>query len=148
MNLLLERITPENYAATLALSVAPDQTRLIAPVVRSLADAFVWGAEPRVARRGTDLVGFVMIFPFELAGEPVANVVRFMVDEHHQGQGIGRELMAATLGWVESRSPRPSRIRISSLPENTRALGLFRSCGFEGNDNDLEDGEVVLWKSV
>ena len=67
--LTLETVTPQNYKETLGLLVAKDQQHLIAPVVTSLADAFVWSALPRVARHGDALVGFVLVFPFERNGE-------------------------------------------------------------------------------
>ena len=139
----LERVTPANYAETLALSVCPAQERLIASVVKSLADAFVWNADVRVAREGDCLVGFVMMYAFERDGEPIVNVVRFMIDQRHQGRGLGRIMMAKTLDWISAFDPPPRRVRISTSPENMRALRLYRSAGFEGSE--IEDGEVVLW---
>ena len=142
--LTLETVSPQNYKETLGLSVAKDQKHLIEPVVQSLADAFVWSALPRVARRGDALVGFVLVFPFELDGEPVVNIVRFMIEQRHQRQGLGRELMAVTLDWIRSLDPTPVRVRISAVPENETALRLYRAAGFEGSE--LEDGEVALWR--
>ena len=144
--LTLEPVTPQNYRETLGLSVAKDQQHLIAPVVKSLADAFVWSALPRVARRGDALVGFVLVFPFEKNGEPVVNIVRFMIEQVCQRQGLGRELMEVTLDWIRSLEPTPVRIRISTKPENERALKLYRAAGFEGAG--LEDGEVALWRDA
>ncbi|MFI1192321.1 GNAT family N-acetyltransferase [Micromonospora sp. NPDC020750] len=60
----LEKITPENYKAALALSVRPDQEDLVAPVVKSLAEAYVFPehAWPRLIYDGDRLVGFLMAF--------------------------------------------------------------------------------------
>jgi diamine N-acetyltransferase len=46
----LEKITPANYEAALALSVRPDQQDLVEPVVKSLAEAYVFAeyAWPRL----------------------------------------------------------------------------------------------------
>jgi hypothetical protein len=60
----LQTITPENYEAALALSVRPDQEDLVAPVVKSLAEAYVYPdhAWPRLIYDGDMLVGFLMAF--------------------------------------------------------------------------------------
>jgi len=142
----LEAVTPANYDEVLLLRVAPAQEHLIAPVVKSLADAFVWGAEPRVARSAGQLVGLVLVFPFELAAEPVVNIVRLMIDHRHQGRGLGRLLIDSTIDWVATFRPRPSRLRVATFPENERALILYRTAGFQGSD--IENGEVVLWRPL
>lgn len=140
----LELVTPENYDEALALAVTDEQAHLIAPMVKSFADAFIWNAHPRVAVMDGRLVGFVMVFPFEVARAPVVNIVRFLIDARFQGQGLGRRLMGATIDWVATFDPRPSRIRISTFPENQRALGLYESVGFR--QSGVEDGEAVLWR--
>jgi diamine N-acetyltransferase len=142
----LEPVTPENYAETLTLAVAPDQERLISPVVKSLSDAFVWQSQVRVCREAERLVGFVMAYAFEWEGEPVVNIVRFLIDQHHQGRGLGRELLRLAIDWIASFEPNPVRARISTYPDNERALKLYRSAGFEGSD--LVDGEVILWRPL
>jgi len=144
--LTLDLVTPANYEESLALKVSEDQEHLIAPMVNSLADAFVWKAEPRVAIEEGRLVGFVMVFPFTLDDTPVVNIVRFLIDAGHQSRGLGRQLMGATIDLIGSLEPRPVRVRISTFPENERALSLYRSTGFEGSD--IEAGEVVLWRDV
>ena len=46
----LEKITPENYEAALAVGVRTDQEDLVEPVVKSLAEAYVFAdyAWPRL----------------------------------------------------------------------------------------------------
>jgi diamine N-acetyltransferase len=144
--LTLEPVTVENYAATLALSVKPEQKDLVAPVVHSLADAYVHRALPRVAREGADLVGFVLVYPFELDAVACVNVVRFLIDRQHQGRGLGRALMAATLSWLASWDRPPARIRIATLPHNAAARRLYQSAGFV--EDGIHDGEVVMWRSA
>ncbi|GAA2482647.1 GNAT family N-acetyltransferase [Winogradskya humida] len=60
----LEMITPENYEAALDIAVAPGQEDLVAPVVKSLAEAYVFPdfAWPRLICDGDRVVGFVMAF--------------------------------------------------------------------------------------
>ncbi len=145
---VLEPISVENHVEARELSVAEGQTHLVASVAESLADAYVWKqSQTRVARNQDGvLVGFVMVFPFELVGEPVVNIVRFLVDKDHQGIGVGRQLLDATVQWLASLEPEPVRIRVSTSPENERALRLYRAAGFEGDE--LENGETVLWRDL
>jgi diamine N-acetyltransferase len=74
------------------------------------------------------------------------NIVRLLVDSRFQQKGIGRQLLEATLDWIKSLSPRVSRIRISTFPENAVALNLYKSSGFSGDE--IEDGEVALYRRV
>ena len=145
--IVLRPVTPENYDSALELHVTPEQERFVGPVMQSLADAFVHvGAEVRMACDDDLPVGFVLIFPFELDGEPVVNIVRFLIDARYQGRGLGRESLTATLDWIRSLVPRPQRVRISTLPDNEAALALYRSMGFE--DHGMEEGELALWQSL
>jgi diamine N-acetyltransferase len=69
----LEKITPTNYEAALALSVRPDQEDLVDPVVKSLAEAYVFRdyAWPRLIYDRDRLVGFLMAF-LDIRGIPTA----------------------------------------------------------------------------
>lgn len=144
--LSLEPVTPDNYADCLALAVREDQERFVAPVVRSLADAYVWGGPARAARSKGEIVGFVLLYPFELDGRPVVNIVRLLIDRHHQGHGLGRALLDETLALARSLEPRPERIRLSTLPDNDVALRLYRSVGFVEGGTDGPG--IVLWLDV
>lgn len=144
--LTLEEITPENYQEAMALSVTEAQQAFVSPVVRSLADAYVWDALPRLAREGEKPVGFLMVYPFEHDGLRVINIVRLLIDREHQGRGLGRELMTSLLGWLATLEPPARRLRISTKPENAGALHLYRAFGFEGEE--MYEGEVVLWRDA
>ena len=144
--MVLEPVTPRNYEAVLRVAVTPDQRRFVAPVVRSLADAYVWGGPALAAREGEEVVGFVLLLPFEHEGRPVVNLVRFMVDAARQGQGFGRALMTATLDYAATLEPRPSAMKLSVVPDNAVAIGLYESVGFVGEG--IEDGERVMWRSL
>jgi diamine N-acetyltransferase len=144
----LEAVTPDNYDAALELRVLPEQEKFVAPIMKSLADCTVYPeAELRVAREGEGegLVGYVMIFPFLREGENLVNVVRLMIDERHQGHGLGRVLLNTTLNRIPEFSPAVERVRISTHPENAAALSLYQSVGFVRAD--IEDGEVALYKA-
>lgn len=144
--MVLEPVTPQNYDAVLRLAVTPDQRRFVAPVVRSLADAYVWGGPTLAAREGGAVVGFVLLFPFAHEGRPVVNLVRFMIDAAYQGRGLGRALMAATLDYAARLDPRPTAMKLSVVPDNAVAIRLYESAGFAGEE--IEDGERVMWRAL
>ena len=145
MAIELVAIDEQNHRAVRALRVHPDQTHLIASVEASLADAYVWQDSIfRAAVRAGVPVGYVLVFPFDRDGFRIVNIVRLMVDADFQGRGIGRELLTVTLDWISTFSPAPDLIRISTLPENARALGLYLSMGFEARGT--EDGEIALYR--
>jgi diamine N-acetyltransferase len=150
LKLNLEAVTPDNYDAALELRVLPEQEKFVAPIMKSLADCAVYPeAELRVAREGEGegegLVGYVMIFPFLREGENLVNVVRLMIDERHQGRGLGRVLLNTTLNRIPEFSPAVERVRISTHPDNAVALSLYQSVGFVRAD--IEDGEVALHRT-
>ncbi|MTE22311.1 GNAT family N-acetyltransferase [Streptomyces sp. TRM43335] len=54
----------------------------------------------------------------------------YMVDPAHSGRGVGRELCEYTLEWARSAGYRA--IQFNAVVEtNTRAVGLYKSLGFE-----------------
>ena len=147
--LTLEPVTPENYDATLALTVAPDQASFVAPVVKSLADAWVWreGAIPLAAIEDGAVVGFVLLYyPFEAEGSDHITLVRFMVDAQHQRRGLGAALITETMDHARALVPRPSRMKLSVMPENGGAQRLYERFGFAGIE--IEDDERVMWRDL
>lgn len=106
----LERITPKNYEAALALSVRPDQEDLVAPVVKSLAEAYVFAehAWPRLIYDVDRLVGFLMAFldfpwddrdPDDLR----SGLWRLNIAADAQGRGYGRFAVEAVCGEIRAR---------------------------------------------
>lgn len=91
-------ITPENYEAALAVTVRPDQADLVEPVVKSLAEAYVFRehAWPRLIYDGDRLVGFVMAFldiPWDPERDPDdrrCGLWRMNIAADAQGNGYGR----------------------------------------------------------
>jgi diamine N-acetyltransferase len=145
--LTLCAIGPKNHEAVRALGVGLEQTRFVASVEKSLADAYVWpDAVFRAAFSGNTPVGYVLLFPFEEDGIRLVNIVRLMIDADHQGQGLGRALLRETVRWIGTWAPAVQRVRISTLPDNVPALTLYRTEGFE--EAGTEEGEVVLYRDL
>jgi diamine N-acetyltransferase len=140
----LRPVTPDTYQACVDLVVADDQIGFVAPNLKSLAQAYVWpGAVARLICRDDEPVGFVLFMAVDV-DDPAAGqgIVRFMVDHRFQGQGIGRAALTKALEWCVQERQAPV-IRLSVVPENTRARDLYRSAGFAEN-GEVEGGEVVM----
>ncbi|MER7419170.1 GNAT family N-acetyltransferase [Micromonospora peucetia] len=107
----LERITPKNYEAALALSVRPDQEDLVSPVVKSLAEAYVFAdhAWPRLIYDDVRLVGFLMVFldipwnPDRNANDLRSGLWRLNIAADAQGRGYGRFAVEAVAGEIRRR---------------------------------------------
>lgn len=99
--LRLEKVTPDNVLDACRLRVAPEQERFVAPVARSLAEAYAdpGTAWPRLVFDGDRLVAFVMAF-FDVRFGPVgraepadrlrSGLWRLAVAADEQGKGYGR----------------------------------------------------------
>jgi diamine N-acetyltransferase len=97
-SLHLEKVTPDNVEAAIALKVRPDQERFVSPVVKSLAEAYAQPetAWPRLVYDGDELVGFVIAF-FDVRFDPDnpddrarSGLWRLNIAEGKQGRGYGR----------------------------------------------------------
>ncbi|WP_203744469.1 GNAT family N-acetyltransferase [Actinoplanes cyaneus] len=105
----LEVITPQNYEAALALSVHPDH--LVEPVVKSLAEAYVFQdyAWPRLVYVDDRLVGFVMAFlgiPWAPERDPRdrrSGIWRLNIAADAQGKGYGRFAVEAVCQEIRDR---------------------------------------------
>ncbi|BBC36996.1 hypothetical protein SGFS_082900 [Streptomyces graminofaciens] len=92
----LDEITPANIDTALALRVRPDQEHLVAPVVKSLAEAYVHPriAWPRLIRDGERTVGFLMAFHdtdwAEDGTDFRSGLWRLNIAADEQGKGYGR----------------------------------------------------------
>jgi diamine N-acetyltransferase len=137
-------ISPGNYEAALSLSVRPDQEDLVASVQKSLADAYVYeDALFRLAFLDDTVIGYLLLFPFDSDRGRMVNVVRLMIDQRFQAQGLGRRLLDTALDWIQTFEPTVEVVRISTLPRNQTALALYERAGFIRSG--LEDGEIALY---
>jgi diamine N-acetyltransferase len=131
--------------AVLALRVAPEQERFVAPNAVSLAEAYVSPeARPFIILLGERPVGFVMLEVWEERGE--YGVWRMMIDHAHQGQGYGRLALDHVVAYVRTL-PRATKLYVTCVPGEGSPEGFYRRYGFEPTGEVL-DGEVVLVLAV
>lgn len=104
--------------------------------VRNLPGIREWTAYDETGAR----VGHVGL---ALPGPTVARVVRVIVDPELRGRGLGRQLMVAVM--EQARGLGVTTLTLNVVAENHRAIGLYRSLGFEdsGVHPDRDDMRVM-----
>jgi diamine N-acetyltransferase len=126
----LEPVTPENYEAALAVTVRPDQEDLVAPVVTSLAEAYVYAehAWPRLIYDGDRPVGFLMAFldiAWPAPGDAAARrsgLWRLNIAAGAQGAGYGRFAVTEVRSLLTARGI-PRIVRASTRSAGQPDLG-------------------------
>lgn len=144
----LEKVTPRNYEAALALSVRSEQADLVAPVVKSLAEAFVFPeyAWPRLIYDGDRLVGFLMGF-LDIQWDPDRNpddrrsgLWRLNIAADAQGNGYGRFAVEAVCQEIRARGG--TRAYVTWEPRDGGPEGFYVKLGFRPT-GELSGGQTV-----
>jgi diamine N-acetyltransferase len=143
-SLRLKKVTPKNIDAACGLTVRPKQKRFVAPVVRSLADAYVHGetAWPRLIYNGDRLVGFVManFDPHNPVDAFRCVIWRLTIAATRQGRGYGRFAVEAVCAEARRRGQR--RVTVTWVPGKHGPEGFYLRLGFRPTGQRLH-GEVV-----
>ncbi|MFR9805502.1 GNAT family N-acetyltransferase [Pseudonocardia sp. RS010] len=143
----LREITDDNRKAVRALRVRRKQRRFVASVAESLEDA---AAEPeahpwaRAVYVGDEPVGFVMLSWNPPDGGPYGRFFlwRLLIDRHHQGRGIGREVLTQIADLVRAEGADELLTSYETGPGNPGPF--YRRFGFEPTGEIDDDGEIVL----
>ncbi len=142
----LKRVDLSNLWEILALKVGPEQKEFVASNETSILEAYATTASGFVALpfgiyEDDVPVGFVM-FGYGSIGDkedpPVAKgnycLWRFMIDEAHQGKGLGKKALALCLTYLKSfPCGKAESCWLSYEPENRRAKALYEKMGFAEN---------------
>jgi diamine N-acetyltransferase len=143
-SLRLKKVTPKNIDAACGLTVRPKQKRFVAPVVRSLADAYAHRktAWPRLIYDGDRLVGFVMAnFDPDNPVDGLRCVIwRLNIAATRQRRGYGRFAVEAVC--VEARRRGQRRVTVTWVPGKRGPEDFYLRLGFRRTGQRL-DGEVV-----
>jgi diamine N-acetyltransferase len=136
--LLLEEVTRDNWQATLALGVSPEQQRFVAdsaPIAAiALAKAYVRPAGlvwvPYAFSCAGTMVGFS-----ELAYRPQSAddywMFHFFIDQRFQRQGLGTRALQLFLRLVRERHAQAQALQLTVHPDNGPAQQLYLRAGFE-----------------
>ncbi|MBD0712421.1 MULTISPECIES: GNAT family N-acetyltransferase [unclassified Streptomyces] len=134
--LRLEKITPANVDAALALRVHAHQERNVAPVATSLAEAYAFGeaAWPRLIVDGDRPVGFLMAFldlPWDEERDPAdrrSGLWRLNISADAQGRGYGGFAVAAVREELRRRGA--DRLYVTWHPGEDGPGAFYRRLGF------------------
>ncbi|MFD9129496.1 GNAT family N-acetyltransferase [Kitasatospora sp. NPDC059571] len=149
----LEEITPGNVDAAIGLSVRADQQHLVAPVVKSLAEAYAYGdlAWPRLIVDEGRPVGFVMAFfdiDFAADGRGAdlrSGLWRLNIAAGEQGRGYGRFAVRAVGAEIRRRGG--TRLTTTWHPGADGPEDFYLGLGFRPTgetSGDQRVGELAL----
>jgi diamine N-acetyltransferase len=146
-HLRLAELTADNIDAAIGLELRPGQERFVAPVVRSIAEAYVHPtAWPRVVFDGDQLAGFVMA-NFDPDNEQEAfrcGIWRLNVAAAAQGRGVGRFAVDAVA--EEARRRGQARITVLWKRGPGGPEGFYLKLGFVATGELF--GDVVGAKDI
>lgn len=156
----LRKLTYDNVDEVLALRVREDQREFVASNEYSLVDAYLalssgGNALPFGIYEGDLPVGFVM-FGYGTLDDPDEPQIaagnyclwRFMIDQRHQGKGLGKKALAACLDFLQTRPLGPAEYCwLSYEPENEAAKSLYHRFGF-GENGQMCGEEVVAVRKL
>lgn len=136
----LREITRETVRRICRLEVAPEQTRFVASVAVSIAEAhYSPEAWCRAIYRGEEPVGFVML---SLKPEvPEYFLWRFLVDARHQRGGTGTAALRLVIEHVRSLGAK--ELFLSCVPGDGSPQAFYEKHGF-APDGRMEDDEIVM----
>lgn len=150
------KITNENIWDVVKLQVKEDQRQFVANNTVSLLEAYATQNEGgkveafAIYEKDT-MVGFVMI-NFDVAyweGAPAVArnnycLWRFMIDQHYQGQGLGKKALAKVIDYVKTMPlGQGDKIYLSYVPGNKNGAKLYEDAGFAPN-GEMDGPEIVL----
>ncbi|MFD3733159.1 GNAT family N-acetyltransferase [Streptomyces sp. NPDC058632] len=143
----LEEITSKNLDAALGIRVRPDQEFAVAPVVKSLAEAYVHAgsAWPRLIMDGDRAVGFLMAFLdidwHEDGGSAVrSGLWRLNIAAGEQGKGYGRFAVESVAARIRARGGK--ECYVTWHPGENGPEDFYLGLGFRRN-GEVVEGETV-----
>jgi diamine N-acetyltransferase len=151
--LRLEKVTAANFDAAIGLKIRPDQDHLVAPVVKSLAEAYVHPdvAWPRLIFDDDRPVGFLMAFlDIDWADDGTGTDIRsglwrLNIAAGEQGRGYGR--FAVESVGAEIRRRGGTRLTASWHPGEDGPERFYLRLGFRTTGETSGDetvGELKL----
>ncbi|MFF5519329.1 GNAT family N-acetyltransferase [Streptomyces coeruleorubidus] len=142
----LEEITAGNLDAALGIRVRPDQEHAVAPVVKSLAEAYVYPgvAWPRLIVDGDRPVGFLMAFLdidwYEDGSVLRSGLWRLNIAAGEQGRGYGRFAVESVAEELRRRGTKQFFVTWHPGPDGPE--GFYLGLGFQPN-GEISGGQTV-----
>ena len=148
ISLHLKEITPDNFETAINLRVRPDQEHLVAPVVKSLAEAFVHPgtAWPRLICDDDEVVGFLMaFFDIDWTGKGTdfrSGLWRLNIADGKQGRGYGRFAVQSVANEIRRRGG--TRLTTTWHPGADGPTGFYLTLGFQPTGETSGDQTVGM----
>ncbi|MCX0243905.1 MULTISPECIES: GNAT family N-acetyltransferase [Streptomyces] len=147
-SLRLAEVTADNVDAAIDLRVRPDQEHLVAPVVKSLAEAYAHreAAWPRLVLDGDRLVGFLMAFlDIDFAGDGTGRDIRsglwrLNIAAGEQKRGYGRFAVESVADEIRRRGG--TRMYVTWHPGDDGPEGFYLGLGFRPT-GETSGGQTV-----
>jgi diamine N-acetyltransferase len=142
----LAEITPGNLDAALGIHVRPDQEHAVAPVVKSLAEAWAHPgiAWPRLIVDGDRPVAFLMAFLdidwYEDGSVRRSGLWRLNIAAGEQGRGYGRFAVESVAAELRRRGAEELYVTWHPGPDGPE--GFHLGLGFRPN-GETSEGETV-----
>ena len=147
MSITLRDITGDNYFQVLELKISPEQeaAKFVAPVVRSLADAWYYRDEgityPKAIYAKDDLVGFIM---YDLDPEEQQVFIwRFLIDQRYQGKGYGRQTIEVVLKMAKEQA-QMTKVVADYVDGNEPMKKILLDLGLEETGFDQDSKEHIM----
>ena len=149
----LTPVVRDDLDALFALQVRADQKQHVAPNSISIAEfAYLTGGYVFSIRSDAKIVGLLGLIDFrehdelEDGDDPnAAFLMRMMVADTYQGQGIGKAAMQLALDWARQRGN--SCFQTSVVPGNDAALRFYQKIGLRKTGRIVED-EIEMSMSL
>ena len=152
------KITHDNFEAVLELKVADGKKDNVDSNIYRLADAYVDLANNKkppmlfAIYNGDEVIGLAEMGFYELEENAFFHkkfgdrtnyeIIHFMIDEKHQGKGLGKQAMAKIIVFLRSfPQGEADTISLSYWMRNDAARRLYASVGFV-ETGDIWDGET------
>ena len=147
MSVTLRDLPGDNYFQVLELKLSPEQeaAKFVAPVVRSLADAWYYRDEgityTKAIYAKEDLVGFIM---YDLdTEEQQVFIWRFLIDQRYQGKGYGRQTIEAVLAMAKEQA-KITKVVADYVDGNEPMKKILLGLGFEETGFDQDSKEHIM----
>jgi diamine N-acetyltransferase len=137
----LVNVNKDNWQECIRLPTSEDHARFVAPNVYSIAEAQFYPDTVTACGiyAGGAMVGFAMYGPDE-DDATLFVIDRLMIAEGHRGKGYGKAALSAILEEAKRRGF--LRIKLSTNPENVKAIKLYESVGFRAT-GEMDGDETV-----
>jgi len=138
MNISLREVDENNFDEVISLQVE----KYCASNIYSLAQAKIFpDAIPLAIYNNDTLVGFIM-YGIEPRDNNEYWIDMLMIDEKYQKNGFGKKALETIIKKIKQDKSH-NKIKISTNPENTIAIKLYKKLGFY-ETGELHDDEALL----